>query len=266
MAEQVSINQELEQLLSSLGLTEKEAKTYRILLETGTNSIGIIVSKTGLKRGITYACLYALEKLGLVRKFEKDKKTFFEPLPPEKLSEICESKSKEIELTKAKLDHLLPKLSKQYKLSIGKPTIQYFEGKDGLVKVFQDIYAPKQEPVYGAVDVEQIEKVFSGLSLGKLVPSRIENKLEVKCLYNDTPLGRTLEKNAKKELRECILLDPEKYPLPAEIEAYEDKVALMSFKQGEFLGMIIQNEDFAITLRSILKFLFDSRKVIKPKD
>ena len=52
----------------------------------------------------------------------------------------------------------------------------------------------------------------------------MENKLEVKCLYNDTPLGRTLEKNAAKELRECILLDPEKYPMPAELETYEDKI------------------------------------------
>lgn len=256
---------ELEQLISSLGLTEKEAKIYRILLEAGVSSIATIIAKTGLKRGITYASLYSLEKHGLVRKFEKDNKTFFEPLPPEKLAEICVSKSKEVELTTAKLDHLLPQLSKQYKLSIGKPTIQYFEGKEGLVKVFQDIYAPKEEPVYGAVDVDQIEKVFSGLSLGKLIPSRMENKLEVKCLYNDTPLGRTLEKNAKKELRECILLDPKKYPLPAEIETYEDKVALMSFKEGEFLGMIIQNEDFAITLRSVLKFIFDNRKSLSPK-
>lgn len=266
MAEQVSINQELEQLLSSLGLTEKEAKTYRVLLELGNSSIGNIVTKTGLKRGITYACLYKLEKLGLALKHDKDGKTNFEPLPPMKLVEICASKSKEIELTTAKLEHLLPKLTNQYKLSVGKPTIQYFEGKDGLVKVFQDIYSPKKEPVYGAVDVDKIESVFKGFAEKDLIPSRLKTGLAVKCIFNDTPYAKDLHQRDEKENRESLLVDSEKYPLPAEIEAYEDKVALMSFKQGEFLGMIIQNEDFAITLRSILKFLFDSRKVIKPKD
>jgi len=58
------------------------------------------------------------------------------------------------------LDHLLPQLSKQYKLSIGKPTIQYFEGKEGLVKVFQDIYAPKNEPVYGALMLIGLKRLF----------------------------------------------------------------------------------------------------------
>ncbi len=246
--------------MSYLGLTGKEAKIYRILLEVGTSSIAAIITKTGLKRGITYASLYALEKIGLVRKFEKDKKTFFEPLPPEKLAEICTSKSKEIELTTAKLDHLLPKLSKQYKLSIGKPTIQYFEGKEGLVKVFQDIYAPKAEPVYGAVDVDKVEEAFPSILDNKLIPSRKETGLSVKSILNNTELGNKYKDKDKEENRQTILLDPEKYPLPAEIDVYEDKVAMLSFKKGEFIGILISNEVFATTLKSLLRYVVESKE------
>lgn len=259
-------DEEIRHLLSALGLSEKEALVYQCLLSGGSLPIGKIITQTGLKRGITYAIVYKLAKLGLVRQFEKEGKTYVEPEPPEKLAEIAASKDKELELTKTKLDHLLPKLSSQYKLSVGKPTIQYFEGKEGLIKVFQDIYAPKKEPVYGAVNLDQIESVFEGISESKLIPSRLENGLPVKCVFNNTPKTIEMAKRDKEENRESLLIDLKKYPLPAEVEAYEDKVALMSFKKGEFLGLIIQNEDFAITLRSLLRFLFDHRKALTKSD
>ena len=79
----------------------------------------------------------------------------------------------------------------------------------------------------------------------------------MKCCFNDNEIGRWLKEHDSEQNRESLLMDKDKYPLPAEIEAYENKVALMSFKQGDFIGLIIENEDFAITLRSILKYLFD---------
>ncbi len=114
--------------------------------------------------------------------------------------------------------------------------------------------------------MDRIEGVFQGFAEKDLIPSRLKTGLAVKCIFNDTPYAKDLHQRDKKENRESLLFDSEKYPLPAEIESYEDKVALLSFKKGEFIGMIIQNEDLAITLRSILKFLFDNRKLIEPKN
>jgi len=66
------------------------------LLEAGVSSIAAIIAKTGLKRGITYASLYALEKLGLVRKFEKDKRLFLSLFPRKNFPKSMNQKVKRL--------------------------------------------------------------------------------------------------------------------------------------------------------------------------
>src|SRR3990167_2633295 len=137
----------LEPMFLSLGLSEKESKIYRILLEIAQGSATTIITKSGLKRGITYAVLYSLEKHGLVRQYKKEGKTYFQVESPQKLLELVGKKKKEVEQVEKSLESVLPVLSSQYKLAIGKPTIRYFEGKQGLTEIFKDVYAPKPEPV-----------------------------------------------------------------------------------------------------------------------
>jgi len=250
---------QLELLLISAGLNKKEAQIYLYLLEKGPTKALTIFEKLKMKKGNTYALLEKLTQKGFILK----KGPLFSPNPPQTIFFQLEEKAEMLNNSLNNFKSLLPKLNSMYKLSLGKPTIRYYEGKEGLVEVFKDVYSPKTKPVYGAVDADKIEEIFLGLSEGKLIPTRLKTGLKVKVLFNDTPLAQKLHQMDKKQLRESILLDKEKYPLPAEIESYEDKVALMSFKKGDFLGLIIENEEFALTLRSILKFLFDHLRSCK---
>lgn len=254
---------QLEKLFIAIGLTDKESRVYRVLLDGGDLSAAEIINRTHLKRGITYNILYKLEKDGLVVQTSKGKKTHFRPESPQKLFDLLERKKAQVDYLSANFSQILPKLVSQYKLSVGRPTVRYFEGFEGLHKVFQDIYAEKSEPVYGAIDVDKIEEFSKGHSEGILIPSRLKSKLKVKVIFNDTPLAQKLHKLDGKQHRESLLFDKKEYPLPAEIESYQDKVAFMSFKKGEFIGLIIQNEDFAITLGSILRFIFDHLRECK---
>jgi len=251
------LEKSLESLFLSLGMSEKEALVYRLLLRLGKTKVAPIIKGSGLKRGITYAVLYRLEKQGLAKKFEQAKMTFFQAEPPYRLAEQAEKRAKEAQMTKDLIEEVLPSLNSEYKIAIGKPVIRYFEGKEGLVKIFQDIYAPKKDTVWGLCDADVIEETLKGITFGNLIPGRIKNKLQVKVLFSDTPLAKKLHQDDKKTYRESFLIDPKKYPFPAEIEAYENKIALMSFKKGDFLGLIIENEDFATSLRSLLKLTFD---------
>ena len=69
-----------------------------------------------------------------------------------------------------------------------------------------------------------------------------------------------LSKRDKKQLRESVLLDKKTYPLPAEIDVYEDKVAMLSFAKGQFVGLLIQNKDIATSLKTIFKLAFQRSK------
>ncbi len=247
----------LELLFHQLGFSEKEVIVYRVLLEKGEAGAGEIIKKSGLKRGITYAVLYNLSDKKLIRTFEKRGKTYFQVESPLRIMEMVEKRKQELAAIDANMKHVIPQLVSQYKLAVGKPTIQYFEGEEGLLKVFDDIYAPKEDIVYGMADLDSIDEVFPKHIDKQLVPDRIKNKVTAYSFFPKSPLSEELHNNDEKQLRKSVLVNREEYPMPAEIDIYQDKIAMMSFTKGEFIGLLIENKDFAQTLRTLFRLAFD---------
>lgn len=243
----------IESTFTFMGMSEKEARVYRILLDMGQGKPSLIAQKAGLKRGITYAVLETLRKNGLVEKIQKEGKTLFQSLDPQRLVNIVSDKKKQIDTVESSLEEIIPKLRSQYKLAIGKPTIRFYEGEEGLKSVFNDIYAPKNEPVWGCVDLERANEVFPSYIADKLIPKRIQNKVKAISILADSPQAKEVSKKDKEQLRESILVDKATYPLPAEIDVYEDKIAMLSFSRGDFIGIIIENHDLAESLKSLFR-------------
>jgi sugar-specific transcriptional regulator TrmB len=248
----------LEELFHLLGLSSKEAVVYRTLLEMGTSDVASLVTRTGLKRGITYTVLYSLARQKLVKQLTKNKKTTFQAEHPKSLLDMMNRQKNQMEHLEENIHSLYPKLSSMYKLSVGKPSVRYFEGEDGILEVFEDIYAPKKDIVYGCVDLEKADRSFPSYIMKRLIPKRIKNGVQAHSIIGDSKNARTLQKQDSKQLRTSILIDKKDYPLPAEIDIYEDKVAMLSFVKGEFIGVIIENADIAESLRSIFRLAFGS--------
>lgn len=255
----------LETLLVGLGLNDKEAKIYRLLLEVGQGKPSTIATKSGLKRGITYAILYDLEKKGLTSRLNKEGKIYFRPEDPQKLLELVEHKKQEAETLEASLKRLIPKLSSQYKMAVGRPTVRYFEGEEGIKTIFSDIYGPKKEPVYGCVDLEAVDQTFPSYITEKLIPLRIKNRVQAISFIADSPQAREISHKDKLQIRQTILLDKKQYPLPAEIDVYEDKIALLSLKNNQFLGVLIENPELTESLKSIFRLAFNLSSLKRQK-
>jgi len=250
------------QIFVSCGLTDKEALLYDVLLSKGQAHGYELEKESGLRKN-TYALLNSLLQKKLVLGVKKDNKTYFQPAPPETLVLILKNQGQAVKQSQQALEQLLPALSSQYSLSVGKPTIRYFEGEEGIKEVFNDIYGPKEDVVYGCVDLETADKVFPSRILKKLIPQRVKNKLFAYSLVANSKQAHMIKKSDSKQLRKTMLLDKKLYPMPAEIDVYQDKVAMLSFERGKFVGIIIQNDSFAQSLRSLFKRVFDE---VKPKD
>lgn len=89
---------------------------------------------------------------------------------------------------------------------------------------------------------------------------RKKYKWIAKSLFTNNAGGQALKACDNKELRESYLVDGNSYPLPAEIDIYDDKVTMLSFQQNEFVGIIIQNAPFAQTLRSIFMLAYQAAR------
>lgn len=246
-------DERLELLFRHAGLSEKQAKLYRLLLITGDERPSNLARKSGIKRANTYALLDDMARRGLVTKFEKEHITHFRPEPPKKLVDIIEARKKETAIAEDLAGDLLPNLTSQFQLAVGKPTITYYEGEKGIHDVFTDIYAPKSDPVYGCVDLEKADEAFPSHILNTLIPLRVKHGVFANSIVSDSAQSRAIHAEDATHLRTTTLVSKEAYPLPAEIDVYEDKIAMLSFEKGKFIGMIIQNQAFATTLKSIFK-------------
>lgn len=242
--------------LETIGLTKKEAELYQVLLELGEIPAATVIARTKLKRATAYKVLYSLEKKGLVIKKDIAKKIHFRPSPPTTLLALAEKQYQALERARDDLTSLIPELTSNYILAVERPVISEFEGVEGLKKVFTDIYAPKKEPVYGCVDLEAAEAAIPAYISKKVIPLRLANKVKSRPFIGRSKVAEELMKKDRKQLRETILLDKKEYPIPAEIDVYEDKVALLSFTRGQFVGILIKNKDIATSLKSIFRLAF----------
>lgn len=254
------IDDRLELLFHHAGLVEKQAKLYRLLLTVGEGRVSVLSRRSGIKRGNVYALLRDLRLKGLVTEFEKRGIVYFRPEPPEKLLSIIKAREREAALAKTLASDLLPFLTSQWKLAIGRPVIRYFEGEEGVYKVLEDIYSPGKKEIVGCVGLEEPDEKLCGHIIGKLMPLRIKRKIFSRALNPDSLRARELKAQDKKHLREIFLTDPKRYPLPAEIDVYEDKTAFLSFAKHGFIGLLLEHKAFATTMRSVFRLLFDLLK------
>ncbi len=252
--------QNLEFLFSQLGLSQKALVIYTTLLQSKGLKVASISQKSAIKRGTAYVLLAELEELELIEGYEKSGVQYYRATSPENLLTLVERRRKELLATKVLAEDVVKDLKKQWKVAVGRPVVQYYEGREGIQKVFADIYAPKDEPVYGCVDLEVADTVFPEEITEKLIPIRIQNKLFAYTILGDSPLAQEVASRDSEQCRSTRLVAKEEYPFPAEIDVYEDKIAMLSFDKGDFVATIIENRDFAQTLRSIFKLAFDAKQ------
>lgn len=250
---QKAVPTSLATILQAAGLTEKEAIIYESMLSAGTQSASKLASLAGLKRGITYASLAKLKEMGVVFESIRAGVTVYTPSHPSVVLQLIAKRRGELGSVEHLFTQRMPELSKKYKLAVGKPTVRYYEGEEGIREVFEDVYAPKDEPVYGCVDLDKSDEAFPEYIKKHLIPKRVKNGVQAVTILADSPSARAITKQDIRQLRVSHLVDQKEYPLPAEIDIYEDKVAMMTFQKKDFVAVIIENADIAQSLRSIFR-------------
>jgi len=254
----MSVQKEIrKQLLVTMGLSDKEALIYDLLLEQGKLTGGEI-EKVGRQKKNTFALLKSLQRRGLITISTSDGKRYYVPAPPESLELMLKEQKRAILTTQALYEQVLPEMSRSYKEKIGKPVVQYYSGLSGLRMVFDEVYKEGKSEVLSAVGNEAPDKRFYEEIINKYKPLRIKNKILARTISPDSPRARELKATEQLDLKKKYLVDPAKYPMPAEFDSWDDKIALMSFSKGDFSAILIQHPDLAKTMQSLMRLSMDS--------
>ncbi len=231
---------ELIKILMNLGLTDKESKVYLACTEVGTGVVSKIAQAAGINRVTTYDILNKLKQKGLVGYYTKQKIKYFTSTKPEVLLE-------EFEIRTNSLRSALPKF-KRLTGETNHPRIRYFEGLEGIKAIYADTLTAKTE-ILNFSNSEEIRKQWKNYDQ-EYVEKRAQKKIFLRGLCPDDKAGELVHSEDQKYHREMRLIDSDHFNFTNEINIYDDKVAIISYKD-ELIGMIIESSEIATSQRAI---------------
>lgn len=244
-----------EKYLAGIGFSEKEIKVYISALELGEASVLQIAKKSRINRTTTYPILSALKDKGLVSVINKGKKQLFFAESPEKIGIFVDARIRELESHKNNLPDLVKELKVFENRRQNKPIVRFYEGDEGINTMLEE-FVPEGEKV---VDPDNDQnKMYISYSRDMQESSvsekrrdyrrQIRNKTGVKSVYLYTKDKGELISDT---LRQRIKVDKKRYPFPAHIAVFKDRIRLISYTKN--MGILIFDEELAETLRSLMR-------------
>ena len=236
--------QQIHDALKEYGLSEKEGSVYLALLTIGESTVNQTAEKADLVRTTTYDILKGLREKGMVSSVVKNSVLYFDAVDPNKLIQV-------LDLKREKIKGIIPEL-KRLKTNIPKkPTVELYEGKEGMKTVYQDILDEKKT-LHAFSNTHYVFNVLPYF-VPHFIKKRIESGIKIKLLNEKTKESiELMKKNDRKELRETRFI-PQMKELAITQYIYADNVAILSTDERNPLGIIIRHPEFA----KEQKLLFD---------
>ncbi len=248
MAEKTSVT---IKTLAQVGLSEKEATIYEALLQLGKAGMGQLLARVPYKRGNAYDLVYELMRKGLISETEERGKKVFAIEPPSALKVLLENREQELRRQQQTLSASLDQLQSAYRLAMNKPGVRYYEGKEGIIKIYEELLENNQP-------IDSIEEKGDLLTYipdyaPQYVKKRVQKKLFNRVISPDT---NTLNKTDKNKFIEAHRLPADQFPFRMDIKISGNKISLITFQKENAVGVLMDNPEIADNFKILFEFLW----------
>lgn len=237
--------------MKNLGLSEAESKIYLAALELGKALPKHLAEKASVKRPTLYQVLPDMMQQGLLTETPVGKRRFLVGEDPQN---FLEKKQSELE----QIEKLIPELRLLLSASRTKPKIIFYEGVDGVKKIYLDNLREKK-PTLNLIGLENIHPEIDKYAQHYYIPRRIKYGITIDILISGSIKSPFMYlKTDPYALRKVKILDPKKFPIPLDAYIYGDNVSFALWrKDSEPIGLIIRSKEIATTMRSLFNFIWE---------
>ncbi|EKD25092.1 MAG: hypothetical protein ACD_80C00118G0001 [uncultured bacterium (gcode 4)] len=236
--------------LQNYGLSDKEARVYLTVLELGTSIASTIARRAELNRVTTYTLLEDLKRDGIVNETTKEGVKYYSVISPDILLKQLEQK---YESFKEKVPELLAMAEKFG----SKPKVQFFEGLEGMKKMYSDLLTSTTEPIYAFLGLEITNKKLLEYLYNDFLPQRIKLGIKAKVIVHASTKNKEYKTIDKKSLKETRIITVADFNIHNEINIYGwNKVAIAMFGDAEMSAIIIHSKSVHDSLLSIFNFIW----------
>ena len=256
MPSQNSDNNELKNLLVDVGLKEKEADVYIAILSLGQGTASKIARRAHIARTTVYDILSSLFDKGLVTLTGKEPKQEYVAESPDNLKIYMESElaKKQTDLEDVK-NILIPQLKSIHNVG-NRPKVMFYEGTEGLEKVYEDTLT-SHEAIRAYANVSEMHAALPNY-FPEYYKRRTEKGIKIRAIIPSNKAGIERASKNASEARESALIPEARYSFLPEINIYDNKVMIASWK--EKLGIIIESEEIAEAMKTIYELAWAEAK------
>lgn len=248
--------------ITDTGLSKEQAVVYEVLLKLGESPASAIAktipSDVKLSRPLVYKVLEELIALDLTAKSEATGKIAkFTPKHPLAITKVIDEQKERIERTKKQFLTTSGKLSSLFNLSVGKPGVQFYEGKDGVWEILMDSLTAPEE-ILSYADTDAVTKYIADLNAEYSV-AREEKKVFKRVMIMDSPSGRKFMSSYDHVITKAKLMSPSgKTPnFQSVMQIYGNKVSYITLTDDYLMGIIITDKYIANTHKYLFESLWD---------
>lgn len=246
----------LETIARSFALSEAERRVFARLVELGIQPASYLAKSCDMPRNTVRGILDGLVRKGLLVVSRRGNAQLYAVERKEALIQSLTLRKESIEQEIAAQiavierhgDSLAPKTI------AGRPRITFYDGYKGLERVYEDtLSATAGLRSWGSFDANQeaLPKYFR-----TYYKRRAARGIHMRSIHPDSELSKRHKANDAKELRECRLVPMHKFNWTPEIQMYDNKVNIVSWRDK--IGIIIESQEIADALKSVFDLSFEA--------
>jgi len=239
--------------LEKIGLTDKKAKVYLAILESGQANIIQIARKTLIKRTTLYDIISDLVNQGYISEIKKGNKNIIIAEDPKVLIEKFESRLDEVK-------SIAPALFKIFAGVTSRPQIRFYEGVEGIRHLMEESLVMKEKEVFYWGPADNIIEILGKVYIEKWLKRRIKAGIQTHgLLTQNAPRGSKFYlKTDKNFLREVRWLSTQTI-FDGILWLYDNKVMYIASAKDSF-GFIIESDNFTQFMKVIFQSMWETAK------
>jgi len=238
--------QDLQHILEAVGFSDREAKLYLQGLNIGHAPASTYADKSGYNRITTYNTLEDLVRRGYFTKVKKVRSQWYAPVSPEYVSVEAQKNAQALERS-------LPELKSLMGGKYRKPRVRFFEGLEGIKRVYADTLTAESE-LLNIANGEVLRRHWPSYD-EEYVAERVRRGIHLRGIAPDDPVDTRVHGEDAENLREIRLIPAEEFDFTNEVTIYDHKVAIASYGEDEqdMFGVIIESPEAAKTQKQIFE-------------
>lgn len=236
----------LQTTLISCGFTEKEAWLYLAALSLGIAPIARLAKRAGLKRPTTYLTVESLLNKGLLVAVPRGKKVHYRPEPPQHIVKIISAQQSQITT-------VIPELEMLYQKNSQQPKIRFYEGKEKLITLYEEIFQSKE--IWALVSIDSFLQKFTQDDEEHFFRILVRHNGTIHDIFEDTKNAHLFARAPYRTAIGTVKFLNKNIKTTNDVLVFDNNVATLSFEN--LTATVIEDSGIAATVKMMLQFMWN---------